>query len=594
MDHASGRLESDSESIPRPSLPGSLKGPRAKGGRLRSVTLNRRSKMDVESVVLDLTAMRVGILPVRSGALGAIIVPVGNLLMERDTYTLTTSPALEESRGVLQREAAVLLGGGLEGLSRGAGQSLTDLGKFASDFSKAPITTTGEYLRNHWSEAAVAGAIAFVAPRKHFHMLLLAASGRGLAMSTFDGIVGAADTSQPLAQVRERFAASIAGESRSLINALPMTIAGGVGGRSLANATFGKNLGAVDLATGKVSWGEVKNNLWTMRDQVLPPAVRLAVVDLDGTLMSTSRHLSLGIENGNKVLAAATGLSEETVSGLMAEQFGKLKSFTNPWTVEMALAERLNVGKPGSMTYEHFRTHVSDPYWKVFDNTVTQNLKLYEGVHSTLGALRQKGVPVILWSNSPASAVIPRIRPHGIDTQISRAVMLENAKPPSGLAPELLQHGAERLASFMGRENSAFTTLSRDLAKPAPSFLNDVMKESNLRPSQVMVIGDSLQSDMGLAQQAGARGLWARWAEVDARYDALLNKVTKGQFPPAPSTGVPYEAELFRFSDSLKHLRAPRDISGLLRNNLGAPHWLTPLESYGLAFRPARLDDVKR
>lgn len=514
--------------------------------------------------------------------------------MERDTYSLTTSPALAESRGVLQREAEVLLSGGLEGLSRGAGQSLTDLAGFASDFKKAPLATTGEYLRNHWSEAAVAATIAFVAPRKHFHMLLLAASGRGVALSTFDGIVGAADTSQPLAQVRERFAASLAGESRNLINSLPMTMLGGIGGRSLANATFGKNLGAVDLAAGKVSWGEVKNNLWKMHDQVLPPAVKLAVVDLDGTLMSTSRHLALGIEQGNKQLAAATGLNVETVSGLMADQFGKLKSFTNPWTVEMALAERLNVGKPGSMTYEHFRTHVSDPYWKIFDNTVTQNLRLYEGVHSTLGALGQKGVPVMLWSNSPASAVIPRMRPHGIDTQISRAVMLENAKPPSGLAPELVQHGTDRLASFMGRENPAFTTLSRDLAKPSPVFLNEIMSESNLRPSQVVVIGDSLVSDMGLAQRSGTRGLWARWSEVDAHYDALLNKVTNGQFPPAPRSGVPYEAELFRFSDSLKHLRAPRDIGGLLKNNLRPAHWLTPMESYGLAFRPAKLEDGKR
>lgn len=514
--------------------------------------------------------------------------------MERDAYVLSTSTALGESSGVLQREVQVLLGGGAEGVGRGIGKSLTDLAGFADDFKSAPLATTGAYIRDHWSEAAVAATIAFVAPRKHFHLVLLAASGRGLALSTLDGIVSAADTTQPLAQVKERFASNIAKESSTLINSLPMTILGGIGGRSFANATFGKNLGAVDLATGKVSLAEVKNNLWKTHDQVLPPAAKLVVVDLDGTLVSASRHLALGIEQGNKHLAAATGLSEQTVSGLMSEQFGKLKSFTNPWTVETALAERLNVGKPGGMTYDHFRTHVSDPYWKIFDNTVTQNLRIYDGVHSTLGALGSKGVPVMLWSNSPGSAAIPRIRPHGIDTQIGRAVMLENARPPAGLAPELLQHGAERLAAFMGPENAAFSTLPRGLAKPAPDFLNQVMKDSKLRPSQVMVIGDSLESDMALAQRSGARGLWARWAEVDARYDALLNKVSGGHFPPAARTGVPFEVELFRFSDTLKHLRAPRDIGGLLRNNIGAPHWLTPLESYGLAIRPSQRPEQTR
>ncbi len=506
--------------------------------------------------------------------------------MESSNPILSRSTALESSPGgILQREIQVLGAGTIYGVGEGIGLSLADVADFGGRLREKPVSTITGFVQDHWSEAAVAAGIAVLAPRKHLHWLLLAASGRGVLMSAFEGIVGAADVTQPIGDVRKRFASQLAGETRTLINSLPMTIAGGAAGRTFANATFGRGLGALDLANGKVSWGEIKSNLWNVRDKFCPPMARLAVVDLDGTLVSTSRHLSLGIEKGTQFLSRSTGLSEEIVSELMGEQFGKLKSFTNPWTVELALAERMKVGKPQGMSYEQFRSAVSDPYWRIFDDSFAENLRVYDGVTKTLPALQNGGVQVILLTNSPASAAIPRLRGTGLESRVNLAVMLDSPQPPAGLAPELLRHGAERLSTSLGSENPSFISINRSLAKPGTQFLLQTLAERKLRPSQVMVIGDSLESDMGLAARSGARGLWARWSTMDVEYDALLHRVSRGNFPAGKNSGLPFEVDLNSPLEILNHLRPPRAIREVLRTSAAPPHWLISLESYGWAKR---------
>ncbi len=492
-----------------------------------------------------------------------------------------------DSGSILQRELDVLGTGGAEGIGRGLKMSLLDLSNFGSNLCSHPIDALGGFVKDHWSEAAVAAGIAVLAPRKHLNALLIAASSRGVVLSTLDGAISAADKTQDISAVRERFAGNLSSETRNLMNSLPMTLAGGAAGRSLANATFGKNLGALDLATGKVTMAEVQSNLLRAREQMFPPKAKLAVFDLDGTLVSTSRQLAQSIELGKKQLASSTGLGEEVVSNLMNEQFSKLKSFVNPWTVELALSEKLNVGKPQGMSFEQFRNTVSEPYWKVFKDTLKTDLKVYEGAHATLDALSKENVPAMIYTNSPAVGAVPRLEVTGLGDHVSKTVMLDNAIAPKNLAPELLRHGQDRLGDGLFSDPT-FSAVGRNLAKPNPEFLLREMKQRGLRPNQVMVIGDSLESDMLLAQKSGTRGLWARWNEADALFDAKLNQVTGGNFPPAKTTGIPFEQQLMSVDQVLKHLRPPRDISGLLSANASLPRWTIPLSSYGLASHPEK------
>lgn len=495
---------------------------------------------------------------------------------------ISKTDLLEPQAGnLLQREAEVLAMGGLQGIGRGVSLSMNDLGNFAGNLKAKPLETMGNYVAEHWHEAAVGAGIAFMAPKKYLSALLLVGSSRNLILSTVDGAISAADPSKNVGAVREQFANQLAGETRMLVNSLPMTIAGGAAGRSLGNVVFGKGMGALDYAAGRVSTAEVKANLWKAHDQMFPPKAKMAVLDLDGTLVSTSRHLSLSIEQGKKQLATSTGLSEEVVSGLMNEQFTKLKSFVNPWTVELALSEKMNVGKPGGMSYEQFRSQVSDPYWSIFKESLSKDLKIFDGVKQTLDGLARENVSTTILTNSPAIGALPRLKETGLYTQVGKTVMLDNPKPPQGLAPELIKHGQERMAGEMF-QNPTFAEIARNMAKPNPEFTLAEIDKRGLRPKQVIVVGDSLESDMMLANKTGARGLWSRWNEADAAYDAMLNRVTGGNFPPAKTSGVPFERQLQTVPEILQHLRPPRDLAGLMKGNAALPSAFVPFQSYGL------------
>lgn len=510
--------------------------------------------------------------------------------MTSDRLSLSRCQSLDAiPKSVFQREVEVVGGGFLSGAAEGLHLSLTDLVDFSQRIRHSPLSTATKFAQDHWSEAAVAATIGYIAPKKYAGWLLLAASLRGILTSGAEAVVNAADTSIPTETARSNFAKQISSESRQFLNGLPVALAGGLAGSGMGSLVFGKGMGLYDFASGKVSSADVRLNLLKVADAFNPPKARLAVIDLDGTLVSTSKHLSLSIEQGIQQIAKATELSPELVSELMANQFSKLRSFTNPWTVELALAEKLKVGQPGGMSFTTFKQTVSDPYWKVFENNRADFLTTYEGVASTLPRLRAEGVEVMLFTNSPAGAAMPRIRSAGLESSFDVAIMIENATAPRGLASELVAQGSERLATWVGSPPESFVCINRSAAKPAPGILRDAINSRGLRPSQVMVIGDSIESDMALAGNTGARGLLAKWSAGDVVYDRSLNRVTGGNFPAAKPSSAQYEVELRAVPDILKHLAPPQRRVALLWSTVTLPSVLLPMQSYGLnGFRSAR------
>ncbi|MBX9689985.1 MAG: HAD family hydrolase [Candidatus Obscuribacterales bacterium] len=499
---------------------------------------------------------------------------------------LLAAPQIDFSdSGLFEREAHVLSTGLRNGLTKGIKHSINDLSDFGSAFAKNPLSATGDLIEKHWSEAAVAATISFAAPRKWANTLLTLASTRGVALATAESMALAAKPGLDLNKITDYYSNSIASETHALLNALPATLAGGAVGKMTANGVFGKNLGAYDLASGKLKFSDIKSNLWEMHDKILPPKARLAVMDLDATLVSTNKHMAVGLEAGMKKVAENTGLPEAEVKSLFGEQYGKLQSFAHPWTVELAMAERLKVGQPGAMTFEQFRAQVSDPYWSAIKDAAKENLHVYDGVHSTIAELNKQGIKVVLFSNSPGSAVLPRMAMHGLEAPMKNILALKNISAPEGLAPELLAAGKERMASQLsGSGAEKLILVPRELKKPNPTALDNLIRQENLRPSQVMMIGDSLASDMGIAQNTGARGLWARYSEIHKPYDATLNQVTSGNYKgeAIPEAKPRFEAELHQFSDILKKLKPERDLRGLATKVGGLPGWQVPLQSYGL------------
>jgi HAD superfamily hydrolase (TIGR01662 family) len=497
-----------------------------------------------------------------------------------ELLTPAKSEPLQQDAGLLSREAHVLTRGLSEGLLQGASKSANDLQEFGASLAKDPAGTLSTFAQKHWSEAAVAATLSFVAPRKWANSLIALASTRGVATATYDSMMLAADSKNNITDVKNFYANSIAHETNTLINSLPATIAGGMAGKMGANAVFGKNMGAWDLATGEVKLKDVKSNLWDLHDKVFPPTAKLVVSDLDGTLVAANKHLGLGINKAIDRIAETTNTPRQEVSDLLHEQFDKLHSYANKWTVELAFADKFKVGQPGGMSLPEFRTKVSDVYWNTLKETAPQYLDLYPDVKNTIAELSKRNIDVVIFSNSPASAVLPRMELHGLDAQAARIMALKNGAAPKGMSPELLAEGSKRLAEYKASPNvGKVVELDHSIRKPNPQALQDLMAERNLRPKEVIMVGDSIRDDMGIAQNAGARGLRAKYSEMDAKYDALIGHKN----PVIPKDKMPkFEAEINSYAELLDRLKPARDLSAAFAQVRGLPAWYVPVQSYGL------------
>jgi len=484
--------------------------------------------------------------------------------------------------GLLSREAYVIGNGLKDGLAQGAARSSNDICDFGKAVQESPTSALADLVKNHWTEAAVAAGISFVAPSKLASTLIAAVSLRGVASATYDSAVLAADPKNDTEKVKDLYANSLSSETHALINSLPMSFSGGFAGKVGANAMFGKNIGAWDFVAEKKNLSDVKSNLWDLHDKVLPPKAKMVVVDLDATLVSTNKHLTIGLDKAFAQVAENTGLAKQEVRDAIYGQFKRLQTFGSSFTTELALGDKLQVGKPGGMSPEQFRSQVGDAYWKTLDAEAKHSLDVYDGVKSTLAELNAQRIPVVVFSNSTAEAALPRLAVHRLDAYTSKILALKNVTVPKGLSPELYNQAAERHAARMSSPGSEkLVEVPRELRKPNPTYMEQLIADANLRPKQVMMIGDSLKDDMGIAAKTGVRGLWARYSEIDRLYETVMRDVMKyGQKKPVTQN---YESELHSFAEVLSKLRPERDLKGFVSSVSSLPAWYTPVMAYGLA-----------
>jgi phosphoglycolate phosphatase-like HAD superfamily hydrolase len=377
-----------------------------------------------------------------------------------------------------------------------------------------------------------------------------------------------------------------------------MTVAGGMLGRAAANSVFGKNLGAYDLATGKVSLSQVKDNLWSMHDTVRPPAIKLVVTDMDNTLYSFSKYVAPGVRDGIKNLSSKTGIAEEALYKSIGKQMDTYNSFSYPWSIELALSDKLRVGKPGGISYEQFRTTLSDPFWKTIERSLEQNGVAFPQVLPTLEAVRAKQIPVVVLTNASHSIGVKRLDAMGLTRGklVDRMYVMENPPEPVGLAPQLIRHGRERINVMAAIENDlkSIAPIPKAWEKPDPRGMLEILATYKLRPRQVLMVGDSVKNDIGLAQSTGTRGLLVRYPFTKPEYESVLRKLSEkpkmekakmGEGLPANLSNV---AETGTFSGVLDHLNPRPDyrviLNGVARSLLVRPEASPAVIAPGLDF----------
>lgn len=525
--------------------------------------------------------------------------------------TLFEQARANSPKSFLEREYEVVGGGLIDGLGRAGGQTLQDIKTFGSNFANDWSGTTGGFLKDHWSEAAVGAAITFANPKKWVTSLLFAYSMRGLLTDTAQAAWLAGSSDADTARLRAQYASSVSHEGTAFLSSLPMTMAGGYVGRAGAGIAFGKTpdgqpLGALDLLSGKVTPAMVQRNIMTnLLDKIRPPETKLLITDMDGTVGNFSGYFAHGIKNAIPELASNPKLIEANmalpeaqripvIDGKLSEEWlykaiggvmDQQRSHDYPWSVELAVGEKLGVGQPGRMSAAEFNSTAVQPFWATMDKALVEHLDLYPQVLETLSAVKDRGIPTVVLSDAPAYIGLRRLTHMGLDRgYVERLYALHNWEVPNlpdgGAAPQMA-----RVQSMLDIVNglTEFRAIPKSFEKPHTQGFQALMDQYGVRPAQTLMVGDSRVKDLGVAYNAGARGLWAKYGQPDAHSEAILERLRPlpeeaptGPKPAKvypPSAGPPLE----NYGQVLNYLKPKADWGEILRTGV----------RHGLAVRPS-------
>ncbi|HEY9677458.1 MAG TPA: HAD hydrolase-like protein [Drouetiella sp.] len=498
-----------------------------------------------------------------------------------------------------KRESAVLTDGVGAGLQDAVQTTWTDLKQAGKDLTTNPVEATKTYLANHWQDAAVGAVITLANPRGLANAALVAYGTRGFWGSTAKAMYDATDSSADMSKVTGDLKQTISHEGTAFISSMPLAMAGGVVGRAGANAVFGKDMGAFDMVTGKVTPAEVKANLWNVADTINPPKLKLLVTDIDGTMGPFADYFAPAVRENVTRMSSQFNIPENEIYAKIGGVMDKYRSHDYPWSLEQSgLPQKLN------MSPDQFTKEVVEPFWKTLDDKRAQFLKPFDGVPETLDTLRENGVHIMARSDAPYYIGLARLHTMDLARRTDSFYALDTPTPGVGSFSDkdLIPYGAKRVADFMNAEKPFQDTAVLDRQtgeKPHIGNLEDRMEALGVRPSQTAMFGDSRIKDGGLAKAAGIKFFYAKFgAHPAAEYQDIFGKLASGK-DNGPSTSLPdtmappkkVYPPIYRtaasYSEILDLLKPKRDWSEIrskVADNTFVLPSLKPLAGYSVPF----------
>ncbi|NQX56678.1 HAD family hydrolase [Pedobacter panaciterrae] len=148
------------------------------------------------------------------------------------------------------------------------------------------------------------------------------------------------------------------------------------------------------------------------------------------------------------------------------------------------------------------------------------NLKLYDGVLETLKIMKNKGVKIVAFTESYVFFTKYRIKHLELDGLIDCIY-----SPMGSDAPLSVYRHYEK--DFWDPQLTTIRPLSNDIRKPNPKILNQIIDDFDADKKKTIYIGDKLDRDVYMAQQAEVTSVHAAYGHrsATAQYD-LLVKVT--------------------------------------------------------------------
>jgi len=241
---------------------------------------------------------------------------------------------------------------------------------------------------------------------------------------------------------------------------------------------------------------------------------RVLLTDVDNTLFSWVDYFAPCFRALVHAVARAGALDEEslyTSFKLVFQREGTVEIReaiqNNDLVRTLPEAERLRLVHIGSVA---------------FGQTMRRRLQPYHGVVETLRLLRSDGVRVVAVTNSGLLHAIDRLRRLGLAKLVDGLVAWDH--DVSGRTSTNEEYQALVSASIRRSGLPWVVPLRQNELKPSPTAYERALGRLGTSTPSTWVLGDSVEKDLGSADQIGAVTIWARYGlQFDpVNFDTLL------------------------------------------------------------------------
>lgn len=264
-------------------------------------------------------------------------------------------------------------------------------------------------------------------------------------------------------------------------------------------------------------------------------AIRLVVTDMDNTLYSWVDYIVPAVEAMVTAVQTATGFQRIKVVQSLKAVYTKYESNEYPFALqESSLFQEFP-------EFGSFDKMVIEPARMAFSAARKKYLKPYKNVLETLTTLREMKIPVVALTDAPKNPAEQRIKKLGLDSLLTAIYTMPGFTFPSGpdgaalVAPDILQK--EVKGAY--RASCPVIELPREHEKPHPGGLSKILQTYGMKPNEVLVVGDSVKKDIGVARELGCVDCWAEYGTyVSLEYRERLDIISSTAITRRHASGV--------------------------------------------------------
>lgn len=252
-------------------------------------------------------------------------------------------------------------------------------------------------------------------------------------------------------------------------------------------------------------------------------SIRLVVTDMDNTLYSWIDYIVPAVEAMVEAVVRATGFPRIQVIQALKEVYTRHESNEYPFALQESSIFK------AFPEFGSFDKLIIEPARTAFAHARRKYLVPYKEVVATLAELKERRIIVVALTDAPMNPARSRVKALGLDAYLAAVYTMPGFTFPKAHdgSPLVASEILHKQETGMYEAKCPVIELPRECEKPNAGGLKRILSTYGLQPNEVLVVGDSIKKDIGVAQAVGCHDAWAEYGTyVSTEYRERLDIIS--------------------------------------------------------------------